>query len=239
MDLKESTNIDLEWLVSIINEGSEIGFKQYIWDRKKRNEILSSIGFSEILSSPAHGEIFDSFFKERLKLLFGDFKELKAKPENNSLSLYSKNSDLYISSSNGEYSLVYKHTFPNSKIRKISIVKGTKQEISKGEKKFVDGRMVNIDFEQMVIDEDGFVQSISSKGENIIERKGNTVIFAGEEYDWDGYPADINPLQPSKTTITKNIRETVDKYPQTQQIYERLFGKETVKKSLEEQQEHE
>ena len=215
----------------------------YVRNRYRREAILSSIGFSEILSSPAHGEIFDLFFLDGLKLFIREFKELnanlKARSENNSLILHSKHSDLHISSSNGEYSLVSKYRFPNSRTEQITIVKGTKQEIRTGEKRIVNGSMVDINFKQIVIDENGFVQSISSDGKNIIERKGNTVIFEGEEYDWDGYPADLNSFPPSKTMITNNIKETVSKYPQTQQSYESLFGKETVKESLKEQQERE
>lgn len=237
MEIEKNNNVELDWFLSVINEGAEIGFKQYILDRKKRDKILSSIGFSEILSSAAHGEIFDSFFLEGLKnMSLEDFKELKASAENNSLTLYSKKSDLYISSSNGEYSLVYKHTFPKSTIREIKIVKGTKQEISKGDKKFVDGSMVDINFEQMLIDEDGFVQSISSKGETLIRREGKTVSFDGKKYDWDAYPGDINAVEVDKSTILKNLRETISKHPQTKQVYESLFGKEIVDESLEEQQ---
>lgn len=236
MNVEESRNIDLEWFLATVNEGTEEGFKQYMRNRKKREEILSSIGFSEILSSAAHSEIFDSFFEETLRhIALKDFKDLKASAEENSLTLYSRNYDFHISFRDGEYALVYKYTYPQSTVREINIVKGTKQEINKGNKRFENGRMVGIDFEQMIIDEYGFVQSINSKGNCIIKRDGKTVSFDGKEYDWDGYPGDINAIETNKSTIIKNIRETVKKYPQTQQAYENLFGKEIVKESLEEE----
>ena len=46
----------------------------YVRNRYRREAILSSIGFSEILSSPAHGEIFDLFFLDGLKLCIREFK---------------------------------------------------------------------------------------------------------------------------------------------------------------------
>ena len=69
------------------------------------------------------------------------------------------------------------------------------------------------------------------------ERNGKTISFDGaaQDLEWDGYPGNLNVFKPNKSTILKNIRETIGKYPHTRQAYEELYGKELVQESLQEE----
>ena len=90
---------------------------------------------------------------------------------------------------------------------------------------------------QKQIDENGFVigETIETNGENKKIKREGIKVFVNDSKQgiaWNGKPQGLNTKKTSGKEFGNNMRNVIEKYPQTKEYYEGIVGKDIVEQTL-------